>query len=96
MASKTAGSKTSAIETLHDISNGDSYRKTSDGLEGNGEQSRSIEMGAREVNAEDIVDPEVLEYAIEALESKKKAWYAYLLTRDFWVVLLIGFVHTMH
>lgn len=92
MASKNA-TKTTAIETLHDIGigngTGESY-KGSDGLEGAGEESGSMEM--RTQVGEDGVDGETLERGIEALEGKKKAWYAYLLTKDFWLVLLIGFV----
>jgi hypothetical protein len=92
MASKATGVKTSAVET-HERHVGDSY-KSSDGLKGNGDGSGSIEMvGERGVNGDgDEVDPEVLEHAIEALEKKKTAWYAYLTTRDFWIVLMIGYV----
>jgi hypothetical protein len=92
MASKATGVKTSALET-HERHVGDSY-KSSDGLEGNGDGSGSIEMvGEIGVNGNgDEVDPEVLEHAIEALEKKKTAWYAYLTTRDFWIVLMIGYV----
>lgn len=89
MADKNVETKTTAIETQRDVGNGngESY-KGSDGLKGVGEESGSMEMHAQV--GEDGVDPEVLEHAIEALEGKKKAWYAYLLTRDFWLVLLIG------
>jgi hypothetical protein len=92
MASKATEVKTSAVET-HERHVGDSY-KSSDGLEGNGDGSGSIEMvGERGVNGVgDEVDPEALEHAIEALEKKKTAWYAYLTTRDFWIVLMIGYV----
>lgn len=85
MASKVTGVETYAV------GNGESYRKSSDGLEGNG--SGSVEVtGQRGVtNAEDV-DPEVLEHAIQALENKKTAWWAYLTTKDFWLVLLIGYV----
>lgn len=38
------------------------------------------------------VPPEVLYQGIEALEGKGKVWYAYLMTRDFWLVLVIGYV----
>jgi solute carrier family 35 protein F1/2 len=34
--------------------------------------------------------PEVLQAGIEALERKKTAWWAYLATKDFWLVLAIG------
>ena len=93
MASKNA-TMTSAIETQQDMGighvNGE-YYKPSDGLEGTGDESGSMEMRPQ---VTDDVDGEVLEQAIEALEGQKKAWYAYLLTRDFWLVLLIGYVST--
>ena len=89
MASKDA-TKVTAIETQRDMGiehvNGESY-KASDGLEGTVGDSPSLEMHAQ---GADAVDGEVLEHAIEALEGKKKAWYAYLLTRDFWLVLILG------
>lgn len=50
----------------------------------------STEVGDRENH--DNVSPEVLEHGIEAIEGKKSAWYAYLTTRDFWLVLTIGYV----
>ena len=92
MASKATGFKTSEVET-QERHVGGSY-KSSDGLEGNGDGSGSIEMvGERGINGNGVeVDPEVLEHAIEALEKKKTAWYAYLTTRDFWIVLMIGYV----
>lgn len=39
------------------------------------------------------VDGEILEHAIENLEAKKKVWWAYLLTRDFWIIILLGYVN---
>jgi len=92
MASKN-GSKTTAIEA-HEIPIGESYRKSTDGLEvSNGEGSGSIEMigneGIRSIDDE-VLDPIILEQAIEALEGKRTTWYAYFLTRDFWLVLAIG------
>lgn len=89
MADKNTGTKFTAIETQRDVGNGngESY-KGSDGL-APGDDSGSLEIRAQV--GEDGVDAEVLEHAIEVLEGKKKAWYAYLLTRDFWLVLLIGF-----
>ncbi|EHL01092.1 putative Uncharacterized solute carrier family 35 member [Glarea lozoyensis 74030] len=41
-------------------------------------------------NENDDVDPEVVAVGIEALERKQKHWYSYVLTRDFWIVLVIG------
>ena len=88
MASKNV-TKTTAIEMQREFDNGnvESY-KSSDGLEGMGDESASMDMRAQV--REDEVDVEILERGIEALEGKKKAWYAYLLTKDFWLVLLIG------
>ncbi|KAG9240373.1 hypothetical protein BJ878DRAFT_296105 [Calycina marina] len=36
------------------------------------------------------VDDEVVEQGLHTLEAKSKHWYAYLTTRDFWIVLAIG------
>lgn len=93
MASKDFGSKTTAVETFEARGvNGESYRKSSDGLEGSGEASGGMEMvGERQVNG-DEVDPEVLEHAIAVLETKNNKWYAYLTTRDFWFVLVLGYI----
>jgi solute carrier family 35 protein F1/2 len=90
MASKNSETKTTAVET-HAIGNGESYRK-SNGLEGNAENGDYMTAGRRVNSRGEEVDGEVLEHAIEALEKKKTAWYAYLLTKDFWLVLLIGYV----
>lgn len=90
MENKNLATKVTGVET-YAVGNGEGYRKSSDGLEGNG--SGSVEMtGPRVVSNDDEVDPEVLEQAIQALENKKTAWWAYLTTRDFWLVLLIGYV----
>jgi hypothetical protein len=48
-------------------------------------------LSAQEVNSTEGVDTDVLEDVIAVLEGKK-TWYAYLLTRDFWFVLALGFV----
>lgn len=89
MATKTtAGVKTSAIEAHETPIEG--YYKP----QHNGEGSGSIELnpGHRSVHGEENVGGEILEHAIEVLEEKKSSWYAYLLTRDFWIVLVIGCV----
>jgi hypothetical protein len=80
------------------VGNGESYHKSSDGLEADGSPvevigSNGMEMTGQRVANEDYVNPEVLEHSIQALENKKTAWWAYLTTRDFWLVLLIGYVH---
>jgi solute carrier family 35, member F1/2 len=90
MADKHLATKVTGVET-YAVGNGDSYRKSSDGLEVAG--SDGIEIAGQRVGTNtDEVDPEVLEHAIQALENKKTAWWAYLTTRDFWLVLLIGYV----
>jgi solute carrier family 35 protein F1/2 len=88
MESKNLASKVTGVET-YETHLGD---KSSEGLDGNGNGSGSLEMtGQRGVTATDEeVDPEILEHALQALENKKTAWWAYLTTRDFWLVLLIG------
>lgn len=93
MADKSLGVKTTAVEA-YEQPLGNSYRKSGDGLYGNEGGSGGVEMagdeGVRAVDGEDAVDNVVLEQAIQALESKKTAWYAYLTTKDFWLVLIIG------
>jgi hypothetical protein len=85
--------KTSAIEThATGVDNGGSYRKS-------GEQIGSplgvrTEIGvAREQEMEadsEGVDRVDLAVALQEIENKKHKWYAYLTTRDFWIVLLLG------
>ncbi len=79
--------KSSGVETH--VVGGDG--KGSDGLEARGENSGSMEMRA-DAHVGEEVDPEILERGIYALEARKTAWYAYLTTKDFWVVLVIGYV----
>lgn len=76
--------KSTGIEAHTHPVEGESY-KANDGLEGSGSMEMRGERGEE-------VDAEVLEQGIEALESRGKKWYAYLLTRDFWLVLAIGYV----
>lgn len=82
MATKVTG-----IERIHEVGLGESY-KASDGLEGTGGGGGS---GSMELRDDSGVDEAVLEQGIEALEQKGKKWYAYLMTRDFWLVLVIGY-----
>ena len=90
MADKSLGTRTTAIEAF-ELPVGNNYRKSSDGLgEGNGD----VEVTGDEVRAvegEDNVDEAVVAQGLQALETKKTAWYAYLTTRDFWIVLCIGY-----
>lgn len=89
MASKDVA-QTSAIETQRSTGfwNGTGEVYAPDRLEGTGDKTADMEM--RAPAGEDGVNAEVLEHALEALEGKKKVWYAYLLTKDFWLVMLIG------
>lgn len=96
MDSKTADTKTTAIET-HDraLENGEDYRRSSDVLEINEHGNGTTETNSDELRAAnsggEAVDAVVLEQAIEALESKKTKWYAYMTTKEFWAVLLLGY-----
>lgn len=88
MADKEVG-KTTAMETFEARGvNGESYLKSTDGLGASGNEM----IGDGYVNRDADVNPEVLEHAIEVLETKNKKWYAYLTTRDFWFVLALGYV----
>jgi hypothetical protein len=40
----------------------------------------------------DDVSPEVLGHALGALENRQTSWFSYLTTKDFWIVLGLGFV----
>lgn len=47
--------------------------------------------GMEERNGSGVEEnPEILQAGIEVLEGKKTAWWAYLATKDFWLVLAIG------
>lgn len=59
------------------------------------EQRYDLKTGTSPLSATDeIVSPEVLEHALESLETQKTAWYAYFTTKDFWLVLALGLVPT--
>jgi len=91
MSTTTAGKKTGVETNIRSTANEINYHKSSDGLEGNGGNG-SIKMraDANSFSGEEV-DGEALEQAIEAIEGKKKKWYAYLTTREFWLVLFIGY-----
>jgi solute carrier family 35 protein F1/2 len=94
MADKTVGTKTTAVETC-ERPLGNSYRKSADGLVDNGQGVGSLEMSddsaVAHTNETDVVDEAVLEQGLHAIEGKKNKWYTYLTTKDFWIVLLIGY-----
>jgi len=81
--------KSTGIQTHTHPVEGESY-KANDGLEGSGSMEMRNEMGE-----EEEVDAVVLEQGIQALENKGRKWYAYLLTKDFWIVLAIGYVASL-
>ena len=85
MATTDADAKTTVIETRDTkLAN----------EEGNGQGGDSNEVsveGRRPPGSDESVDGIVLGRAIEALESKKTKWWAYLATRDFWFVLALGY-----
>ncbi|RKF82399.1 putative solute carrier family 35 member [Golovinomyces cichoracearum] len=39
---------------------------------------------------EDAANPEIIERGFEAITNTEVAWYAYVMTRDFWIVLALG------
>lgn len=92
MASTATDARTTAVET-HDHTTDEFYGKSNDGADGIGHENGngvSVEE-VRAAGGEEAVDGVVLEQAIETLESKKTTWWAYLATKEFWLVLLIGY-----
>jgi solute carrier family 35 protein F1/2 len=49
-------------------------------------------LDGRGASNDSSTDPEVLGQAIGALENKKTSWFAYLTTKEFWIVLAIGYI----
>lgn len=93
MASKGAEIKTSAVETHTTvIGNGASYRKSTDdfGISGWGSGP------GNGIVVEDAASPTELAIALEKLEGKKIKWYAYLTTKDFWIVIILGYVLSLY
>jgi solute carrier family 35, member F1/2 len=98
MASKGAKIKTSAIEThTTAIGNSSSYRKSNDdfGVTGSGFGSGNG-VGVEEINEMDMAEsvPSRIELAtaLQKIEGRKTKWYAYLTTKDFWIVIILGYV----
>ncbi|KIN07945.1 hypothetical protein OIDMADRAFT_151871 [Oidiodendron maius Zn] len=84
MAVTDTGAKPTAIET-HD------KKLANDESNDLGDGSHDVSVEERGASgSEESVDEIVLERGIEALESKKTKWWAYLTTRDFWFVLALG------
>lgn len=76
-----------AIET-QERSMGENYRKSTDGVERTG----AIEMNEDhvQITGDRVVDEEIVAQGLQALEGKKKHWYTYMTTKDFWFVLALG------
>lgn len=100
MASKDAEIKKSANEThTTAIGNGASYRK-SDGDFAINESGSGLGSGngvvVEEINEMDMDEtaPSSVELAtaLQKIEGRKTKWYAYLTTRDFWIVIVLGYV----
>jgi hypothetical protein len=95
MEAKGAPIKTSAVETtIMAAGTGSNYRKTADDYAIGGPETRAS-VEAIDSNERELTGPaptrEDLAMAIQEIEGKTK-WYAYLLTWDFWTVLIIGYV----
>ncbi|PBP16650.1 solute carrier protein [Diplocarpon rosae] len=90
MTSSYDALKTTAVETQARAHMGESHRKSTDSSEGNTLETRNLQIGREERVRDDDIAPEILGQGLEALEGKKKAWYSYFTTRDFWIVLALG------
>lgn len=98
MDSKSAETKTSVIETRSTIiGNDSSCRKSNDDFgpttsgsgSGNGV---GVKDGHEIYMAEPVPSRMELATALQELERRKTKWYSYLTTKDFWIVLVLGYV----
>lgn len=67
------------------------HDKANDGL-GRNESPRFGTVTRVDAEGQDAVAPEVLEHAVDILQTKNTRWYAYFLTREFWFVIALGSV----
>lgn len=58
-----------------------------------GHAASGVEGGPYEMRNTGDENPEHLDEVLEAIEGKKKVWYAYLTTWDFWIVVILGCAH---
>lgn len=79
MANK--GMNTSSVETGNATPYGESYRKAGD------EGLQLDERGHYDSSNTDVAAAE----GLAALESNKTSWFGYMKTKDFWIVLVIGY-----
>lgn len=98
MASRGNEIKTSATEThTTAISAGSGNRKSNDDF-GINESGSGLGngVGVGEINEMDMAGPVPsrveLATALQMIEGRKTKWYAYLTTKDFWIVIIIGHV----
>lgn len=82
-------SKTTAVETT---ASPEYYNGKEDGVEVGGSSTGSPEIVQPSYAGVDEGHEESqnLSFAIQQLESKRKHWYSYLLTKEFWIVLALG------
>ncbi|KAI9743404.1 MAG: hypothetical protein M1818_003251 [Claussenomyces sp. TS43310] len=92
MSDKSVAVKTTAIESGVYPVDGSAYDKHTEeelGPSGSG-GDRQSGRGVYEMGATQVGERVELAHAIDEIERKKSAWYAYLLTKDFWIVLVLG------
>lgn len=91
MVSRDGETKTSTIEA-HAVGavNESSYRKSTDDFGTNTQISNSVGREVEEIDAG--ITREDLAVAIQVIEGKKHGWYAYFTTKDFWAVLVLGYI----
>lgn len=85
---------TSAVEA-HETSSSSYYHKSADNEDihdNNGNAATDGMSGRYEMDDNNENAGEDLAPVIEAIESKKKVWYAYLTTWDFWIVVILVWI----
>jgi hypothetical protein len=94
MDSKFTEEKASAVEThTTTIGSGANYRKANDDF---GPSVSGPAYGVTDGHEMDMAEPVPsrieLATALQEIEGKKTKWYAYLTTKDFYIVLALGYV----
>jgi len=82
---KDYGATNTTVETFGDNGHGGSHL-------GSALQNNRNSQAYEHRGDSDNVSPEVLGHALGALENKQTSWFSYLATKDFWIVLGLGFV----
>lgn len=60
-----------------------------------GETNGMVMNGDHVHNGDEIVGEAVVAQGLYAIEGKKKHWYTYMTTKDFWVILALGYVFSL-